>query len=91
MSGIDTLGYIGFTARDIGAWKKFAPEVLGLQIGQELEDGTLVLRADLHQRRVVIHPGDHDDVAYVGWEKTYTTCGTRCILLGLPSRKYPTR
>lgn len=68
MSGIDTLGYIGFTARDIGAWKKFAPEVLGLQIGQELEDGTLVLRADLHQRRVVIHPGDHDDVAYVGWE-----------------------
>lgn len=68
MSGIDTLGYIGFTARDISAWKKFAPEVLGLQIGHELEDGTLVLRADLHQRRIIIHPGDHDDVAYVGWE-----------------------
>nr|WP_314877101.1 VOC family protein [uncultured Pseudomonas sp.] len=68
MSGIDTLGYIGFTARDIGAWKTFAPDVLGLQIAQELEDGTLVLRADLHQRRIIIHPGDRDDIAYVGWE-----------------------
>lgn len=68
MSGIDTLGYIGFTARDISAWRRFAPEVLGLQIGQELEDGTLVLRADIHQRRFIIHPGDRDDIAYVGWE-----------------------
>lgn len=68
MSGIDTLGYIGFTARDISAWKTFAPEVLGLQIAQELEDGTLVLRADLHQRRIIIHPGERDDIAYVGWE-----------------------
>ncbi|WDU64056.1 VOC family protein [Pseudomonas poae] len=68
MSGIDTLGYIGFTARDLAAWKRFAPEVLGLQIGQELEDGTLILRADLHQRRIIIHPGERDDIAYVGWE-----------------------
>lgn len=68
MSGIDTLGYIGFTARDISAWKTFAPEVLGLQIAQELEDGSLVLRADLHQRRIIIHPGERDDIAYVGWE-----------------------
>ena len=32
MSGIDTLGYIGFTARDIDTCKTFAPEVPGLQI-----------------------------------------------------------
>lgn len=68
MCGIDTLGYIGFTARDMSAWKTFAPEVLGLQIAQEHEDGSLVLRADLHQRRIIIHPGDCDDIAYVGWE-----------------------
>lgn len=68
MSGIDTLGYIGFNASDMAAWKKFAPEVLGLQIAEELEDGTLVLRADSHQRRIILHPSDQDDVAYVGWE-----------------------
>lgn len=68
MSGIDTLGYIGFNASDMAAWKKFAPEVLGLQIAEELDDGTLVLRADSHQRRIILHPSDQDDVAYVGWE-----------------------
>ncbi|MCC4596990.1 VOC family protein [Xanthomonas campestris pv. phormiicola] len=68
MRGIDTLGYVGFTTRNIEGWKTFAPQVLGLQVAQELEDGTLVLRADQHRRRIVLHPGDTDAVAYLGWE-----------------------
>lgn len=68
MQGIDTLGYIGFTTKDIEAWKQFAPQVLGLQVSEEQEDGTLILRADCHQRRIILHPGDVDDVSYVGWE-----------------------
>lgn len=68
MRGIDTLGYVGFTARNIEAWKTFAPNVLGLEIAEELEDGTLVLRADQHRRRVIIHPGETDGVDYFGWE-----------------------
>lgn len=68
MRGIDTLGYVGFTTREIERWKRFAPEVLGLQIAEELNDGTLVLRADHHRRRIVLHPGDSDNVAYFGWE-----------------------
>lgn len=66
--GIDTLGYAGFTARDIAAWKTFGPGVLGLQLSEELADGTLVFRADRHRRRIVIHPGATDGVAYLGWE-----------------------
>lgn len=68
MRGIDTLGYVGFTTRNIAAWKKFAPEVLGLQLAEEYEDGTLVLRADHHRRRIVMHPGDSESAAYFGWE-----------------------
>lgn len=68
MIGIDTLGYVGFTARHLDAWKTFAPQVLGLQISEELADGTLILRADHHRRRIILHPGDVDDVAYFGWE-----------------------
>lgn len=68
MSGVDTLGYVGFTARDLPAWKQFAPRVLGLDISEELSDGSLVLRADQHRRRIILHPGATDDVAYFGWE-----------------------
>lgn len=68
MRGVDTLGYVGFLARDIAGWKRFAQQVLGLQLADELDDGTLVLRADGHRRRIMIHPSDRDEVAYVGWE-----------------------
>lgn len=68
MRGIDTLGYVAFTTRNIAAWKKFAPEVLGLQVAEEHADGTLVLRADQHRRRIILHPGSAENVAYFGWE-----------------------
>jgi 2,3-dihydroxybiphenyl 1,2-dioxygenase len=68
MRGIDTLGYVGFTTQNIEAWRTFAPKVLGLQITEELEDGALVLRADQHRRRVIIHPGEAEGVSYFGWE-----------------------
>ena len=68
MRGIDTLGYVGFRARDVAGWKSFGPQVLGLQLSEELDDGTLVFRADGHRRRIMIHPADRDEVAYIGWE-----------------------
>lgn len=68
MSIIRALGYIGFETNNLDAWKKFATEVIGLQLGEELGDGTLVFRADEYQRRIFIHPGASEDIVYAGWE-----------------------
>ncbi|MDN7754859.1 VOC family protein [Burkholderia gladioli] len=68
MSLIRALGYVGFTASRLDAWRHFATEVLGLQLGEALEDGSLVLRADSYKRRVFLHRGDDDDLRYTGWE-----------------------
>jgi 2,3-dihydroxybiphenyl 1,2-dioxygenase len=68
MTAIRALGYAGYTATDLPAWKAFAQGVLGLQLGEEGPDGTLYFRADSYKRRIVIHPGETDDIAYAGWE-----------------------
>jgi len=68
MSFIRALGYIGFETNNLAAWKTFATEVIGLQLGQELEDGTLVFRADEYERPIFIHPGPSEDIVYSGWE-----------------------
>ncbi len=68
MSEIRALGYVGFETNKKEEWKRFATDVLGMQIGEELSDGTLVLRADCYQRRLFLHPGGAEDLRYVGWE-----------------------
>jgi len=68
MTAIRALGYVGYTATNLPAWKDFGQNVLGLQLAQEEPDGTLVFRADGYKRRIAIHPGERDDIAYAGWE-----------------------
>ncbi|AIO31490.1 glyoxalase/Bleomycin resistance /Dioxygenase superfamily protein [Burkholderia cenocepacia] len=66
--GVNRLAYIGANATDIGAWKQFSTQVLGLEVGRDSSDRLLYLRADERHHRLSIHPSDHDDVAYIGWE-----------------------
>lgn len=68
MSQICTLGYLAFETSKLAEWKVFATEILGLQIGEELADGTLVLRNDSYQARIFLKPGPSDDILYAGWE-----------------------
>jgi 2,3-dihydroxybiphenyl 1,2-dioxygenase len=68
MAFVHSLGYVGVGISDIEAWKRYATEVVGLQIGEELADGTVILRADAYKRRLVLHPTGEDDLLYVGWE-----------------------
>lgn len=68
MSNIRAFGYAGFTARDVEAWKTFGRDVLGLELSEVADDGSLVFRVDAYKRRIVIHPGEVDDIAYAGWE-----------------------
>jgi 2,3-dihydroxybiphenyl 1,2-dioxygenase len=69
MSEIQCLGYIGVGATDLGAWERYATEVVGLEIGGR-EDDTLLLRMDEHRFRIAVHQSETEDVLYLGWEVT---------------------
>lgn len=68
MHVVSQLGYVGSTATDLGAWRAYATEVLGVEIAPDSTDALLYLRVDDHHHRLAVHAGDADDVAYVGWE-----------------------
>ncbi len=62
------LGYLGLEVSDLGAWRRFARDLLGLAVGSLRPDGALPLRMDGHAHRFLLHEGPKDDVAYIGWE-----------------------
>jgi 2,3-dihydroxybiphenyl 1,2-dioxygenase len=68
MAAVAQLGYLGFAASDVGAWESFAVEVLGLGVAGRGSDGTLALRLDRHWQRIIVTPGDADDLAFIGWQ-----------------------
>ena len=68
MTRIRQLGYLGLEVSDLAAWERFSEGVLGLSPGRRGADGTLALRMDDHEQRIVLHPGRADDLAYLGFE-----------------------
>jgi 2,3-dihydroxybiphenyl 1,2-dioxygenase len=68
MTAVAQLGYLGFQASDMGAWESFAVEVLGLGLAGRGDDGSLALRLDQHWQRIIVTPGDADDLAFIGWQ-----------------------
>lgn len=68
MARVTQLGYVGLGVSDIAAWEPFATEILGLQLGEKLADGALLLRMDDNHYRIAVHPGGDDDLAYQGWQ-----------------------
>lgn len=79
MAQLDTgrdlgLGYLGLTVSDLAAWHGFGREILGAEVRPALESGAAGLVADCQLRlddrshRILLHEGDDDDLAYVGWE-----------------------
>jgi extradiol dioxygenase len=64
---IRTLSYIGFISPNADMWRTFGPDVLGLQLAPDAPDGGVRLRIDDAEHRITIHPGDADDLAYLGW------------------------
>ena len=63
---IESLGYAGVSATDVGAWKAFAADVLGLQV-REIATG-LALRMDERIHRILVHSGAANGIAYLGWD-----------------------
>ena len=65
---VSRLAYIGADATDLGAWKNYATEIMGLQVAADSTDRRLYLRADERHHRLSIHAGGDDDITYVGWD-----------------------
>jgi catechol 2,3-dioxygenase-like lactoylglutathione lyase family enzyme len=68
MSTATQLGYLGLEVSDLGAWRGFATELLGLTVGEPRSDGALPLRMDERAFRILLSEGPRDDVAFLGWE-----------------------
>ena len=65
---IQSLSYIGFQSPDAEAWLEFGPEILGAELAERGADGAVRLRVDDAAARISVHPGERNDLAYLGWE-----------------------
>jgi len=63
---IESLGYTGVSTTDVGAWRTFATDVLGMQV-EEIATG-LGLRMDDRVHRILVHAGEANGLAYLGWD-----------------------
>jgi len=81
---VSQLAYLGIGVSDMGAWKTFATDILGMQITERADDGTVYLRMDENHHRIALHPSGEDDVVYIGLQ-TPTQAeyeGTKAALKG---------
>ena len=68
MADIKSLGYIKIQTSDIDRWRSFAFDVLGFAQGSGPDPDALYLRMDERPARIIVVPGDTDQVVHVGWE-----------------------
>ena len=68
MSDIKSLGYIKVQTNDIDRWRTFAFDVLGFAKGTGPDASALYLRMDERAARIVVVPGETDEIVTVGWE-----------------------
>lgn len=66
--GIRSLGYLRIEATDMEKWREYGLKVLGMVEGQGPDPDTLYLRMDEFPARLVIVPGERDQLAVSGWE-----------------------
>jgi 2,3-dihydroxybiphenyl 1,2-dioxygenase len=68
MASISNLGYYVLGVSDLEAWEAFAVDVIGLQVSRRCVDGSIALRMDGYEQRMVLEASTEDDVMAVGWE-----------------------
>ncbi len=67
MGKVTELAYLGFSITDADAWRDFAASCVGMEILDDNEGDRFYLRMDHWHHRFVMHIGDEDDLAYLGW------------------------
>ena len=68
MTDVKSLGYIKIQTSDIDRWRTFAFDLLGFAQGSGPDADALYLRMDERPARIIVVPGDTDQVVHVGWE-----------------------
>src|SRR5262249_17558567 len=68
VSSVARLGYLGLEVRKPDDWVAFATRVLGMEVRPPAADGAIPLRYDDQAQRIRLHPGNSDDIAYLGLE-----------------------
>ncbi|MFD0361743.1 iron-dependent extradiol dioxygenase HsaC [Nocardia sp. GCM10030253] len=66
--GIRSLAYLRIEATDMAAWREYGLKVLGMVEGKGGDPNALYLRMDDFPARLVIVPGDKDQLQVSGWE-----------------------
>lgn len=66
MAMVDALGYVVVEATDIGAWRHYAEQVLGMATSEAPGSG-LYLKMDEHEFRIAVFPGETDRYYASGW------------------------
>jgi 2,3-dihydroxybiphenyl 1,2-dioxygenase len=64
-TGVTELGYLGIGIRDVQAWRFYANEILGVEWVED--SGEVSLRMDYWHHRILIQPGEEDDVLFAGF------------------------
>ncbi len=67
MVQVTELGYIGIGVKQLDEWKRFAAEIVGLEVADDGEPDRCYLRMDYWHHRIVLHDDGSDDLAYLGF------------------------
>ncbi|MFM0040623.1 VOC family protein [Paraburkholderia sediminicola] len=67
MIDVRALGYVVVQSADVGTWRGYTENVLGMQ-AQDATDGALYVKMDERDFRYLIVPGDADRYFASGWE-----------------------
>ena len=67
MAELQNLAYVVFAASDSSAWRDYAADIIGLGT-TDVGDECLGLRMDGHPWRILIEPGEDDDLTHAGWD-----------------------
>lgn len=65
---IRSMGYARVSSTDLDQWRTFAGKVLGLGEGRGPDPENLYYRIDQVSARLVIVPGERDELSCIGWE-----------------------
>ena len=65
---IKSFSYVGFSSPDAAAWQTFGPDILGLEVAETSNDGTVRLRMDDAAWRISVREGEANRLDYVGWD-----------------------
>ncbi len=67
MIQVTEMGYMGIGVKDLDEWKRFATEIVGLEVADDGEDDRCYLRMDYWHHRIVVHQDASDDLLYAGF------------------------